>query len=252
MKKLKNIIKLSILAAVLGFTLSGCVNVTYSGGSGSKESINGKGEMITKEYPVEKYNSVVIDVNAAIVYTAADSDIVKVELQENLAECLYISVVNEQLVVRSDKDFITNDDKTPVIYITVPTLNEMIFEGFVKLKESDPIQSSELHLSIDGSLNGKLAVDTETLVWDFNGVGNIALSGRASRADFTLDGAGTLNALELETDNASVDLNGAGDISLSCSDTLDIQIDGAGTVNYRGTPSIRQEISGIGSVNQVD
>lgn len=252
MTKLKGRIIISLFAAIMVFSLTGCVSVSFSDNFGQQESIRGQGKMITKEYSVPEYSAVRIDANMTVVYKAASSDIVKVEIQENLLEYLDISVKNNQLVVKADRDFIISNNNAPVIYITAPGLNELIFGGLVEIKDSDTVQSDELKLLVGGSLDGKLNIDTNKLTVNISGIGDIMLSGRASLADITLGGAATLNALNLETENSSIRLSGMGEVSLSCSDTLDIQVDGMGTVNYRGTPSVSQKTSGMGSVNSVD
>lgn len=252
MIKLNKRIIISIFAAIMTFSLTGCVTVSFSGNVGQQEGIRGMGEMIIKEYTVPEYSAVRIAANITVVYKAASSDIVKVEIQENLMDYLDISVKNDYLVVESSKDFIVSDDNSPVIYITVPSLKELVFEGFVELKDWDPVRTDELTLRVNGTLSGELEIDVDKVAVKIGGIGNLTLSGRASQADIVMGGNGILKALGLETENASIRLSGMGEISLSCSDTLDIEVDGMGTVNYRGKPSITQKSSGMGSINSVD
>jgi len=251
MTKRNYILKVLVLAALMTFVLSGCVAVGFTDGIGQNGSINGKGEMETVEYAMSDYTEVRVDANVAIVYTAAASDIVKVEAQKNLLEHLLISSENGILRITSDKNLITDKNKTPVIHIFAPALSRLEFTGLVQIKDSDPITSNKLHLLVDGSLSGNLVLDTEKLTVEVNGTADMTLSGSASIANITVDGAGTLNALELETKDSSVELSGSGDISLSCSDTLNIQIDGAGNITYRGAPSVQQQIDGAGNITQV-
>lgn len=252
MIKLRNMVKVYLLIAVMMFILTGCVMVDISDVAIQKGSISGRGDMITIEYYVPEYTAVKIEANVQIVYKAATSDVVKVEIQKNLSEYLDIHVDGGQLLVASNKDFVTEENKVPVIYISTPTVTEWIFEGFVEIKEADPIKNSDLYLLISGALNGELEIDTAQLKLEFYGIGDIRLSGRASIADIAMNGPGSLDALELETQNSNILINRAGNISLSCSNTLSVWISGIGKVDYRGAPALQQNVSGYGIINQVE
>lgn len=252
MMKFNKIIAVTLLAAVMVLTLNGCVAVSFSDSFGEMESIDGKGGMVKTEYPVAKFHSVRVDIDAAVIYKSAPEPSISIEIQENLTDLLDVSVQNDQLVIKSTKYFNISDSNRAMIYLSAPSLDTLWFSGMVEFRDSDPLVSDSLRLQIDGSLDGKLEIDTEKLDLRLDGIGNVNLSGRAPKTDLSIDGAGTINALDLETKDSAVTLDGACDISLSCSDTLDIEINGTGMIKYRGNPSLSQEISGMGTIRQVD
>jgi hypothetical protein len=93
-------------------------------------------------------------------------------------------------------------------------------------------------------------VDVEHFSAEFNGAGDLSAAGRAGVFDAVLNGAGNIDCPELITGKASVNINGAGDATLHCTEKLHAVINGAGSVTYSGNPEITQSISGVGSLRK--
>jgi hypothetical protein len=78
------------------------------------------------------------------------------------------------------------------------------------------------------------------------------LSGKADRADISMAGAGRMDALELQTRSASINLAGVGTVRISCSDDLSVVAGGVGTVEYRGSPALDLTRGGLVTIRQVN
>jgi hypothetical protein len=59
---------------------------------------------------------------------------------------------------------------------------------------------------------------------------------------------GSYNAPDLESQEATVRIGGAGGATVWVRDTLDVTISGAGNVDYFGSPAVTQDITGAGSI----
>lgn len=249
MKNFKNIMKICLMSMFMLFTLTGCVVVSIS--DMGQESVNGTGQRITKEYSVSEYSAVKINGNMEVVYIADDLDVVTVEIQENLLEYLDISVEDDELTIQANKTFITDRTKTPIVYITIPTLNKLSVNGGAYIRDSDPVQSETFTFIINGASKAELEIYADSIMVEVNGAGSITLFGTATEADISINGAGNVDALKLQTENASVRLDGAGRLSIACSENLIAEMNGIGSIAYKGDPSVKPSISGIGTINQV-
>lgn len=106
-------------------------------------------------------------------------------------------------------------------------------------------------VQVDGAANleGK-NIATENLSVQLNGAGAITLSGKATAQDVVLDGVGAYNGAELASQRARVTQNGAGSAVVRVSDKLDAIISGLGSIEYIGNPQVTKSVSGVGSVRQ--
>jgi hypothetical protein len=106
-------------------------------------------------------------------------------------------------------------------------------------------------LELDGF--GRMTGDNlngETLTVQLDGAGSITVSGEVDRQTVEINGAGGYDASDLISQEASVTHNGAGLAVVQVSDQLDATINGLGTVEYIGDPQVAKEVSGLGSVRQ--
>lgn len=106
-------------------------------------------------------------------------------------------------------------------------------------------------LELDGL--GKITADNlngEVLTVNLDGAGDITVSGEVDRQTVEVNGAGGYNAADLQSQEAKVTHNGAGLAVVQVSDQLDATINGLGKVEYIGDPQVTKEVSGLGSVQQ--
>jgi hypothetical protein len=106
-------------------------------------------------------------------------------------------------------------------------------------------------IQVDGAANvqGK-NIATENLSVELNGAGAITLSGKATEQSVVLDGVGAYNGAELISQRAQVTDNGTGTAVVRVSDQLDAIVNGLGSIEYIGNPQVTKQVSGIGTVRQ--
>jgi hypothetical protein len=76
------------------------------------------------------------------------------------------------------------------------------------------------------------------------------LGGEVTEQSVSLSGAADFQAAKLISDNASVDVSGAGKVVVNARKKLQARISGAGVVEYLGDPVVQQSISGVGRVKR--
>lgn len=113
---------------------------------------------------------------------------------------------------------------------------------------------SRFGLEIAGAADGTISnLNAEKTVLAVDGAANITLSGASDTLSCKLNGAGTIDAKELNAKEADLIINGAGTIKATATDKLEAQINGAGTISYYGNPSdVSQQINGMGSIKAAE
>ena len=106
-------------------------------------------------------------------------------------------------------------------------------------------------LILDGAAEVLVSeLDSKLLTVNINGAGKITLSGKAERQDVTFNGVGEYNAQGLESQIVKVAHHGIGKVVVRVSEALDARIEGAGVIEYIGNPKVTKVIDGLGSVVQ--
>ena len=153
---------------------------------------------------------------------------------------------------------ITADDNL-LPYITTEVRGGKLVIGFKpgvlfdKVKElTFKVGAKNLNsVQVDGAANVQgQNIATENLSVNLNGAGAITLSGTATEQNVVLDGVGAYNGAELISRRAQVTDNGAGAAVVRVSDQLEAIVNGLGSIEYIGNPQVTQKVSGLGTVRQ--
>lgn len=76
------------------------------------------------------------------------------------------------------------------------------------------------------------------------------IAGKVDRQNVSISGAGDYKGARLVSQDATVNVAGAGKVLVNAQKTLKATISGAGSVEYVGDPEITRSVSGVGSVHR--
>jgi hypothetical protein len=184
---------------------------------------------------------------------------VVVDAPENAQQWIVVGNRGDTLTLRSSgasrgwNNWFGGTASAPVkITVTFTTLEMIDVSGKLTLN-AEHIQVPRLAFDIAGSG----AVTIKDLVTDelrIDGSGSMLadIAGRATTQRVSISGAGDYNAPHLLSENATVEVSGAGKVVVNASRKLDIDLSGFGLVNYVGNPELHKSVSGMGRVNQVN
>lgn len=134
--------------------------------------------------------------------------------------------------------------------IKLRELDEVEAAGTVSITAGS-LKAKDLHLDVAGASKLQIGdLQAARLKLDGAGATKADIRGKVSRQDIDLSGAGSYDAGELVSDDARVDVSGAGKALVNVRKTLRVDIAGAGKVEYIGDPELRQSISGVGKVTK--
>jgi hypothetical protein len=88
------------------------------------------------------------------------------------------------------------------------------------------------------------------LTVDISGAGDMTLGGTVDAQVVTISGAGDYDGENLQSADAQITIEGAGDAVLRVDNRLDAAISGVGSIEYIGDPQVTQDVRGAGSVEQ--
>jgi len=133
--------------------------------------------------------------------------------------------------------------------VTAP-FDEIVLSGGYPIA-IDAAGAESLSLEVNGAASGTVEnLAVRELEAEFSGAGAFAFTGTAAEVEFTVNGAGDIDAAPLTAKRLEAAINGAGDMVISVTDSLEAKIAGVGSIEYYGDPSVSQQIGGIGTVTQ--
>jgi hypothetical protein len=140
--------------------------------------------------------------------------------------------------------------RAPRVTIRLREVDRIEAAGAVTL-DADSLKANELRLDLAGACTIRIReLQATTLLLDGSGAIKVSVGGKVGRQKVDLSGAGSYLAEGLVSDEAVVDVSGAGKAVVNAKNSLAIDISGAGKVEYLGDPKLKQSISGIGSISR--
>ncbi|MBO9153383.1 head GIN domain-containing protein [Chitinophaga sp. GCM10012297] len=227
------------LLAIFGMILTGC----------ARENVYGSGQVVTEERQIDRFEEVTIDGPVEVHIKQGQLAPLKVEAEDNVMRIIETYVSGNTLRVKIRNGVNLKRFRPIHVYIQGETWKKIVFSGSGSLTGTDTIRSTSFSYEINGSADANLKLDANEVRMHLNGSGNLRLEGKSNSYFSEINGSGDVNAQELQTATANVNVNGSGEQTIWVSDRLDARINGSGNIRYKGTPgTVNVKIAGSGKV----
>ena len=223
----------------------------------SPRLVRGSGDVVVEDRNVSGFDRILVTGAGRLILTQGDSESLSIETDDNLMEYIKTEVVGDTLEIGFEDDVVLSSngggiglDPTDgfIFRISVIDLQEISISGAADI-EMEKIKTDQLDIDLSGA--GLVAIDdldASTLNVHISGAGDVNVVGRVVSQVVMLSGLGRYQAFNLESQEASVTISGAGGAEVWVTESLDVSISGAGDVKYYGSPSVNPNISGVGRI----
>ena len=216
--------------------------------------VDGDGNVISQARSVTDFKGV--EVGGAIeLYLTQDSAYsVKVETDNNLQEFIEVYKEGDILRVRTANNI--NLDPTGdriKVYVSAPSYRKIGASGACKVIAQNKLShESGIDIDLSGASEAQLEIQAPNVDVEASGACNLTMRGQTK--DLTIDGSGSteIKAFDLLSENADIELSGAGDVDIYASVKVDARTSGSSSIRYKGNATVSSDISGAGSVKKVD
>lgn len=219
---------------------------------GNKQ-IKGNGIIITQDREVKKAQRIRLSGSFEVEITQGPETSVKVEADENIQPFIFVSEKDGQLVIRT-KEHVTIKSANPVkIIITSSQIDEVHLAGSGKITGKNKFTgSNKFILSISGSGDAIIDINTPEINANISGSGTIRLTGETQKETIKISGVGDVYAEEMKSENAIITISGSGEVKAFADVSMDVRIAGSGSVYYKGAATVKQHVSGSGEVKKIE
>lgn len=234
----------------LGFSIFFAL-VFFFSCSREKEVI-GSGKVITQSREVGDFSRISFSGMGDLLISQSNYPGLSIDAEDNIIDFLKTEVYDGTLHVnfKDANAFNIHNTKPIVIKASVTKLEGIRFSGSGSIATQNQLDINDLKLSISGSANVDLNVKGNKLTTILSGLGQITSRGSVNSQEIWLSGSGIYQGQDLTSETVTINLSGAGKVTIDAKRSLDVSISGAGTVWYLGDPKIHQVISGSGKLER--
>ncbi|PZR25840.1 MAG: hypothetical protein DI535_16825 [Citrobacter freundii] len=215
--------------------------------------VKGDGNVTTNTHPITDFKGV--DVSGAIdlYLIQGDTYAVKVVTDQNLQQ--YIEVRKDGSVLRVHPTNNTNLDATGKVkvYVTAPSFVSIEVSGASTVTSETKLTSqAKIDVDLTGASNADLDLNAPNIEIEASGASEASVKGETKNLSVNGSGSSSINAFELLSETADIDISGASDVSVYASVKINGQTSGASTIRYKGNAQANIDKSGAGSVKKED
>ncbi len=212
---------------ILTATLIGLAIVAMSGCG--REHVTGTGQAKMQVRKVAEFNGVNVSGSYAVIGAMGTPEKVVISTNENLLPYIESNVKDGVLIIENSKKADIEPTVKQDIWFFASSFKSIALNGSSKFQFFD-MKSDKLDINLSGSHR-------------------LLLTGTATDMHLVVNGDSDVDAKKLLIDNATVEINGSGTVSLAPAKSLNVKINGSGKVTYfTKSPKIEKSVSGAGEV----
>jgi hypothetical protein len=212
--------------------------------------VSGSGKVVTENRQVSGFDKVELSGVGTLLIEQTGTESLTIEADDNLMQYITTDVSDGTLHI-SFQDNTALTKLTKLNYnLTVKDLNGLSTSGAGNAKMGT-LKSGDMHIKVSGA--GDVSIEditADSLATELSGAGSVTVAGSVQQQTVDIDGAGSYKAGGLQSSEATVKANGAGNATVRVSDKLNATVSGVGNISYIGSPQVTQDISGVGNITQ--
>jgi len=217
------------------------------------KTITGNGNMTSEDRNVGSTDKIKSYGSFDIVIIQGNSTAVKVEADENLMQYIVTENGDGALVIKARDNYNLRSDDHIKITVTTKELEELEVAGSGNVKGEGKFTGRDhLKISVAGTGNVDLNVNSPEIESHIAGTGNISLAGESRDSKIEIAGMGDYNAENLMSENVEIHIAGSGNTHVYAENKLEVHIAGSGDVFYKGNASVSQDIAGSGKISKIE
>lgn len=238
--------KLYLLIPVFILLLGSCENMFH-------KTVNGNGNVTTEQRHVNRADRIKSYGSFDIVIVQGTTTSLKVEADENLMQYIVTENRDGALIVKARDNYNLRSDNPIKITVTTNELEEIEAAGSGNVRGEGKFTGRDhLKISVAGTGNVDLNVNTPEIDSHIAGTGNITLSGETRDSKIDIAGMGDYNAENLMSEEVEIHIAGSGNTRVYAENKLEVHIAGSGDVFYKGNANVSQDIAGSGKISKID
>jgi len=167
------------------------------------------------------------------------------------AGLIVTEVKGNTLKIYTTKNGVNWNNKHLKAYVSLPTITGVSASGASEVKVDGVLNATDLEIGCSGASEFRGNINTSNLRINASGASDVWLGGKAINVRMNVSGSCDVNAYELASDFADVEVSGASDVQLTVNRELKVEASGASDIAYKGTGTVREaKVSGSSDIKK--
>jgi len=236
---MKKIITLSIVLLV-----STCIQAQFF-----NKKIVGNGNEIETTRSTSDYDGLNVLGSFDVKLVKGTEGDLKVHIEKNLLPYLITEVKKGKLNIRWKKNTNIRTKKGVLIEVPFQSIASIALVGSGDIFSDETIQEKNFKISLSGSGDIVLNIDSELTKASISGSGDIKLEGSSTVLKCAVAGSGDFSGSNFKCENVTISIAGSGDASVFANKNLKASVAGSGDIDYYGNPTTEDtSVSGSGEI----
>ncbi len=216
------------------------------------ETIKGSGVVKTETRSINSAEKIKTVGSFDVEITPSAETTLKIEGDDNLVKHIITETNDGYLVIKMEDDIHYSTQNKLTVYITTPHLLGVSLAGSGNITTKGKFTGGdELKVSLAGSGDADIEVNTPTIEASIAGSGNIKMIGETKDITIKIAGSGNFKGEDLKAENVEAGIAGSGDVKIFADAKLNAHIAGSGSVYYKGNAVVTQKVAGSGDVKKI-
>lgn len=213
------------------------------------KKIVGDGNRTTKTVNTSDYDEVKLVGSMDVELVNGAEGEIKVTADDNLHEYVEIKTDGPDLIIKTRKNYYLKSKKGILVSVPFKDLTAVKMVGSGDVIGKDVVKASNLEVSLTGSGDINLKVDSNSLEALVTGSGDVDLRGKTNELKVKVTGSGDFDGEDLDSNNTDVTVSGSGEAKVVANQSIKARVSGSGDIKYKGNPEIRDtKANGSGEI----
>lgn len=207
-----------------------------------KDRIEGSGNIVTKDVPVQSFNELDVKGVFHLVLVQGNKENVKIEADDNLQQLFEVKNEGSKLIVGMKKDAHFSSKKQMNVTITFRQLKSMDLKMVGNVTQEGNLSFDDLSLDNKSVGSVTLSFNAQKLDLENKSVGNMKLSGKVDNAVIKNKSVGGLKATDLVVQTMDIDNDGVGSAEVNAVKEIKVKDSSLGKVRNVGAATIKKKV----------
>lgn len=211
-----------------------------------------EGEVKEEERAVNDFSEISLDCSADVIIRdrmLSDKNKVVVKAAANILPLIKTTVSGGNLKI--DISGCVSGSSAVEVFVYVNEISKVKNDGSGTVRSDNVLKSDRFDVALDGSGAVELKLRANRVIVNHDGSGRIALAGNTNELEVNHDSSGESELSSMQSEEAKVNLDGSGTVSVFATNAMNLSLDGSGTIIYKGNPKeLKTNKDGSGEIRE--
>jgi hypothetical protein len=208
-------------------------------------SVEGSGNVVTKEMPLENFEKLVVSRNCKVFILQGNSASLTIKADDNLVELVGITEQNGELDLFLEGRI--TKESTLELHLTLVDLNSLVVSSGSRVVSNNSLKLDLLNLVVSSGANVSLKLENQNLTVKTSSGSEAELAGKSGSLSVTCSSGSSVDGSDFEAETVTVKSSSGASARVWATSSIAVEASSGSSVVYSGNPKSIVEKSSSGA-----